>query len=470
MKTILLNPPKFHNKTLSIDPILTRCAGIPAKAPYLWPPIGLAYLTGFLRENYDVNMLDAQAENLDMERLVKKCQGYDLIVLNTGTPTIERDKTICKVLKEKTNAKITLIGNHATYFSRDLIKNDTIDFVVKGEPEKPLFNLIDSLSNSRNLKSVKGLVWKNMGKIISNRDETCINDLNRLPFAARDLLPNNKYYDILTKKKPFTFMITSRGCPYDCTFCSAKTFNGTKYRYRDAGDVIEEVREVVEMGFKDLYFFDDTFTIHKQRVLDICHGIKPMDISWRCLTRVDTVDREMLKTMKRSGCYQIQFGVESGSQKILDKMKKNMTVKQVKKAFKWCDELGIETVGFFIFGYPGETRETINKTLSLVKEIKPDFVTFNLFTPLPGSEIFERIKIKHEWDKYDLSSASFCDFSTEELLRVVRHAYKAYYMSLQYPVNRLLKTRSVSDVVRFFSQNIQFWLKRSGTLWDFLSD
>jgi radical SAM superfamily enzyme YgiQ (UPF0313 family) len=265
-------------------------------------------------------------------------------------------------------------------------------------------------------------------------------------------------------------MITSRGCPYRCTFCSAKSFSGAKYRYRSADNVIDEVKEVVGMGFKDVHFFDDTFTIHKQRVLDICHGIESLNISWRCLSRVDTVDREMLKTMYDSGCYQIQFGVESGSQKMLDKMKKNVSVKQAKRVFKWCDEIGIETVAFFVLGYPGETRETISKTLSLVKEIKPDFVTFNLFTPLPGSEIFEKIKTKYEWDKYDLSSASFCDIPTEEMIDIVRNAYREYYVSFGYLKNRLSKMRSISDKVRILSQNLNFWIKRSGALWNFLKD
>ena len=462
MNVLLLNPPKFKKKILSIDPILTRCVGIPSKAPYLWPPIGLAYIAGYVENIANTKILDAQAENLDEKKIAKKCKNFDLIVVNSGTLTINRDLKLCKLIKEKNDSKIALIGTHATYFHSELIKNNFIDFIIRGEPEKILLNLIKNINNP---KKVRGLTWKNNEKIIINRNEQLIENLDNMPFAARHLLPNKKYYDILTKNSPITFMITSRGCPFQCNFCSANIY-GKKYRYRSAENVVKEIKQIIEDGFKDISIFDDTFTINRKRVMKIVENIKDFGISWRCLSRTDTVDKEMLKKMYDSGCYQIQFGVESGDQKILDRMKKGIKVKDVKKVFKWCDEIGIETVAFFILGYPGETKKSIEKTLRLAKELKSDFVTFNLFTPLPGSEIYEILKPKKDWEKFDFTFTSFCDISSKTMRKIIREAYRTYYLRISYVLRRILKTK---DPYRIIHQNYLFWTKKSGVLWEFLS-
>lgn len=288
-------------------------------------------------------------------------------------------------------------------------------------------------------------------------------NLDILPFQAVDLLPK-KYYDIITKSSPIAFMITSRGCPYRCTFCSSKIYT-RKYRFRTAENVINEVSFLVKNGFKDITFFDDSFTVNRKRVLEICDKIKDKQISWRCLSRVDNVDKELLKSMKDSGCYQIQFGVESGSQRMLNLMKKGIKVNQIKKAFELCNKIGIETVGFFMLGYPGETIKTIEKTIKLAHAIKPDFVTFNLFTPLPGSEIFDKMPIK-EWEKYNFTSTSFCNIKSEKMVKIIRNAYIDYYINLPYFLRRIKKTK---EPIRIIKQNINFWLKRSGVLWDFMS-
>jgi len=460
MKIFLVNP-SAYGKLLSIDPILTRCSGVPAKAPYLWPPIGLAYIASYIREMADVKILDAQAESLDDDNIVKRCRGADLVVFSTSTQTINKDLKLCKKIK-KNGSKIALIGGHATFFHSTLIKNKSIDFVVRGEPEKILFNLS---TNFKNLEKIKGLTWKDGRKIIINKDEPLTEDLNQFPFADRSLLPNDKYYDILAKKRPITFMITSRGCPFNCTFCSSHIY-GKKYRYRSAENVVEEMEDIVSHGFKDISIFDDTFTINRERVLDIAKLIKHLDISWRCLSRVDTVDKEMLEKMYDSGCYQVQFGVESGDERILNLMRKNISIQKTKDVFKWCDEIGIETVGFFILGYPEETRESIEKTINLAEEIQPDFVTFNLLTPLPGSEIFETLKPRKKWENFDFTSTSFCGIPSKEMQEIVAEAYRNYYVRVSYLLKRIWKTK---DPYRIIKQNIVFWTKKSGTLWEFLN-
>ncbi|MEM5806804.1 MAG: radical SAM protein [Candidatus Aenigmatarchaeota archaeon] len=463
MKILLLNPPKFK-ENISIDPILTRCTGVPSKAPYLWPPIGLAYIAGYIQEIANVKILDAQAENLNVYQIAEKCKNFDLIVFNLGTVTADRDISICEKIKQETSAKIALIGQFASYFHSDLIQNNAIDFIIRGEVEKPLYNLIKNFENS---KKIKGITLKENRKIRINESESPIENLDSCPFASRHLLPNEKYYDILTDKKPITFMITSRGCPYSCTFCSAKIYS-KKYRYRSAENVAKEIEIIISEGFRDISIFDDTFTINRKRVIELTNLIKDLNISWRCLSRVDTVDKEMLEKMYDSGCYQIQFGVESGDQKILDEMKKGITIKQIKNAFKWCNDIGIETVAFFILGHPKETKESIEKTKNLLYELKPDFATFNLLTPLPGSEIYEALKPKEKWEKFDFTSTSFCSIPSEEMENEIGEMYRKYYLRFGYITNRIKKVHKFSDLKRIILQNIKFWVMRKGVLWRFI--
>jgi len=464
MKILLLNPNHNTKENISIDPILTRCVGIPAKAPYLWPPIGLAYLAAYLRQGFDAEIIDAQAESLSTGQTLRKIN-HDLVFVNAGTPTIEQDISITKEIK-KLGAKTVLIGTHATHFHKELIKNSGIDFIIRGEPERPSINLIGALNSNKSLSRVAGLTWKiKPNESIINRDDSPIEDLNKIPIAARDLLPNNRYYDILTKKSPTAFVISSRGCPFSCRFCSAKVYSGRTFRARSAENTLKEIDDIIDKGFNDITFFDDTFTINKRRVLDICRGLKERNIPWRCLSRTDTVDRETLKKMKDSGCYQIQFGVESGDSKILKKMNKGTSLEQTKKIFSWCDDLGIETVGFFILGYPGESIKSIERTISFAHEIKPDFVTFNLFTPIPGSEDFKKMETKIEWKTHNFTTTSFCSIPSDEISSIVGKAYRNYYIRPSYLLRRISKTK---EPLRIIKQNLKFWIKRKGVLWRFM--
>jgi anaerobic magnesium-protoporphyrin IX monomethyl ester cyclase len=463
MRILLLNPNHDTKENISIDPVLTRCVGIPAKAPYLWPPIGLACLAAHLRQSFDVEILDAQAEKLSAEQTLDRID-HDIVFINAGTPTIEQDLSIANTIRAL-GPRTVLIGTHATHFHRELIRNPGVDFIIRGEPEKPGLNLTKAMASGKPLSGVPGLTWKDSGKTIVNRNESPISDLDGMPFAARDLLPNERYYDILTKKSPITFSITSRGCPFSCRFCSAGVYGGRTFRARSAGNVIAEVEEIRNQGFRDVTFFDDTFTIDRKRVVDICEGIRGTGISWRCLSRADTLDRDTLERMRESGCYQIQFGVESGDTGILSRMNKGISPEQTRKAFSWCDELGIETVGFFILGYPGETQETAERTMSFARELSPDFVTFNMFTPIPGSEDFKSLKPHAPWESYNFTTTSFCSIPSDEISSMVGRAYRNYYMRPSYLLRRVSKTR---DPLRIARQNLSFWTKRSGVLWRFI--
>jgi len=460
-----LNPPALNGKYLLIDPILTRCSGVPAKAPYLWMPIGLAYTAAFAREHTSsrVRALDAQAEGLSETMAVEKASKSNVVFVNTGTSSINRDLRMCSAIKENnSDTKIALIGAHASFFHRELIENSAVDFVIRGEPEKPVAGLLNALEKG-GLEGVRGLTWKENGKIVENKPGGFIGDLDSLPFPARDLFPQEKYYDILIRGEKPVLAISSRGCPFKCRFCASRMNYGEIYRARSPKSVLREVEEMGDFGKNDLLFFDDTFTVDSRRVEKICEGIKKTGLQWRCLSRVDTVNRGVLEKMYNAGCYQIMFGVESGSQRMLGVMNKGHSLKTVEKTFAHCSEIGIETVAHFVIGFPGETPQSIEKTISFAKHIKADFVTFNVFTPLPGSEVFEEFAQPNKaWEEYDLTSSSFCDMPSTEIQRAKSKAYREFYFRPAYLWNRVRKV----GFKRTLDQNLKFWLLRRGVLWD----
>jgi len=234
------------------------------------------------------------------------------------------------------------------------------------------------------------------------------------------------------------------------------------FRARSAENVLKEVSEMKEKGVDDITFLDDSFTIDKKRVLGVSQGLKELGVNWRCLSRTDTVDKKLLREMHASGCYQAMFGVESGSQKMLERMRKQTTLETTKKTFGYCNELGIETVAFFVFGFPSETIESIQKSIDFARELNADFASFNSFTPLPGSEIFEEFNhSKIKWRDYDFTSTSFCEIPTSELRAQIKNAYRSFYFRPGYLANRIKK----SGVKRTIKQNIAFWTKKEGVLW-----
>lgn len=462
MKVLLLNPPD-ENK-LFRDSTLSRCVGVSRKAPYLWPPIGLAYIAGYIRDIVDVKILDCHAENLDSERALEHCNGYEIVIISAGMSTMKKDISFGKKLKEMYNCKIALVGSQATYFHDKIINEEGVDFVIRGEPERIIKNLCKEFEKGF-FGKVKGLTWKDKFRVRINPDENLIENLDEIPFAARDLLPNDKYYDITARKKRITLSLGSRGCPFQCAYCSTKVYNGKIYRTRSPDNIKKEFENLKSQGFDDVFFFDDLFVFNKKRILEICEKIKELKMSWRCESRVDTVDREMLEKMKEAGCYQIQIGVESGNQIMLDKMKKGTKVEQIKQMFKWCNELGIETVAYMILGYPGETRESALESINLMKEIKPNFLSFNVFNPIPGSDIYESMKKKIDLENADFASISFCDLPNSEVMELVQKGYKDYYLRFGYLTGQIGKARNLGDVERFVKRNIKFWAMREGNLW-----
>jgi len=290
--------------------------------------------------------------------------------------------------------------------------------------------------------------------VIHNPDQPLLKDIDRLPFPARDLLPNERYSAPFARHVPFGLIITARGCPFQCVYCATRGYYGNTWRPRGVENVINELKEMVEIyGLKDIGFWDDTFTINRKRVIAICQRIieEKLNIQWICLSRVDTVDPEILSWMKKAGCYQIQFGVESGDEEVLRRLGKNITIGQIKSAFQWSREAGIESAAFFMLGNPGETEKSVRKTINLALELPATYASFNINTPYPGCELFDQIKdqLDGDWNHFDAKHASYqSGFDKKGLEKYIREAYRRFYYRPKYLFKSLLKVRSPGDLSR----------------------
>jgi len=428
------------------------------------PPLGLLYLAAYLQKHskHQIEILDCQVEELNYEQIEEKIKekNPDAIGLTTMTFTLIDVLNIAKIAKKiNPEIKIILGGPHVDIYPRETIDQPNIDYLVLGEGEEPLKNLLDNMGSSDNLRQIKGIVFKDKGEIINTGRAELNQDLDSLPFPARHLTPYKKYSSVLSKTTPVTTMFTSRGCPYKCLFCD-RPHLGKFFRARSSKNVVDEIEECQKMGIKEILIYDDTFTVNRQRVMDICSEIKKrnLDIHWDVRARVDTIDREMLETMKTSGCQRIHYGVEAGTQKILDVLRKGITLKQTEEAFKLSHEIGLETLAYFMIGSPTETKEDILETIKFAKKINPDFTHITITTPFPSTDLYrmgleQKIWPNDYWQKF--AEHPHADFlppvwekilTKEELILLVQKAYRSFYFRPKYLLKRLFQLTSFEEL------------------------
>ncbi len=443
-----------------------------------FPPLGILYVASFAREFTDANVrvLDMEAENISLEDLYIYINKYkpDVVGIQAITYSlIDTIKTAEKIKEIDRNICVVLGGIHATIYPEETVQIPQVDYVIAGEGEKPFAELIQNLDNREKLKKIRGLIFKDGGVIINNGKSETIFDLDKLPFPARDLILTEKYYSVLAKRSPLTTMITSKGCPNQCTFCDRPMMEN-RFRRRSAKNVVDEIEACTKLGIFEFSFYDDTFTINKKRALDICDEIikRKLNIGWDARARVNTVDKELLLKLKQAGCERLYYGVESGDQDILKKVKKNINIEQIIKAFKLTKQAGIETLAYFMIGLPSETKEQILKTINFAKKCDADYAVFSLFTPLPATEIYD-IYLKTGFYKEDywrnFAKNPTTDFkprvnedniSKEELFSLLTYAYKNYYFRPKYVLKRLLKIRTIEQLkVQFKSAISLFHVK-----------
>jgi anaerobic magnesium-protoporphyrin IX monomethyl ester cyclase len=457
MKILLINPP-------TSDLILTNLPKVLAQEDPM-PPLGLMYVAAYLKKhtNHEIKILDCLIEKINRQQLETRIEQErpDVIGITSLTFTLIDVLKTAKIAKQvNSDIKVVLGGPHVNIYPEETLNFPEIDYLILGEGEKPVKDLIDNLGQTKNLYNFKGIAFKDNHKIINPGPRELIENLDELPFPARDLVPNEKYSSVLSENNPVTTMFSSRGCPFRCTFCN-RAHLGKIFRARSAKNVVDEMEECKRMGIGEIFIYDDTFTINRQRVLDICSEIekRKLKISWDVRARVDTVDQEILEAMKKTGCQRIHYGVEAGTQKVLDVMKKGITLEQVEKAFKLTQKAGIQTLAYFMIGSPRETRKDIFQTIKFAKKINPDFVCFSITTPYPLTELYsqglnEKILPYDYWKEFAKNPQSnFVPFvweeklSRKELFLLFKKAYHSFYLRPSYILKKILQLKSAKELL-----------------------
>ena len=440
MKVLFVNPPQTASKY--------KFMGVIA------PPLGIAYMAGVLQENnIDVEILDASAEDMDFKDVEKELlkRKPDLVALTALTPTIGRALETAQVVKETLPDSIVVMGGyHPTFNFIETLEDENVDIVIRGEGEYIMLNLVQALENQSSLHDVKGIVFedKNSKEIVVNPEAPLIQDLDELPFPALNLLPMKKYR-LLDIDNNMTTMITTRGCPMQCSFCSSAAMHGKKIRERSVENIVDEIEYLkTNYDIDTIAFMDDTFTLKKRKVMAICDEIlkRNIEIMWGCTSRVDTLDEKLLKKMKEAGCITIFIGVESADQQQLDNMCKNTTIAKIENAFKIAHKLKIRTIASVALGMPGDTKEIMNKTVKFVHKLKPNYAIYSLATPYPGTrfykEAFEKnlIKIK-DWSKYTLITPILetIDCSLNDMRKIQAKAFMKFYLRPHYIIRQFLQ-------------------------------
>ncbi len=437
----------------------------PQDTRYPQPPLGLALIAAILeRAGHQVKLLEANALGLKPEEIAGLVTDADVVGITAMTPTIGTALIIAHYIKQKSpNLKIILGGPHVTLLPEEtLASTNDIDVIVRGEADVTVIDLLQALENNRPLDKVAGISYKSSDKVIHTPDNKTPIDMDSLPYPAFHLLPWQKYrpHPPHGMAMPFGAMVTSRGCPYRCAYCSKPVF-GSKFRAQSPDRVIEEMEYLIKkFGVKEIAFYDDSFTLDKKRIYAIADRIiaKKLKIAWTCETRVNLVDKELLKHMKEAGCYTVAYGIESASPEIIKTLQKDITLEQVEKAIRAHQEVGLQVVGYFMLGSPGETPETIRQTIDFAKKLKVDFAQFSVTTPFPGTELYEIYKQINpgeiDWAKFvyagtdNPTSPVFesDNLTRKDLEKWTSRAYRQFYLRPAYIWQRLRRCTSWGEI------------------------
>jgi anaerobic magnesium-protoporphyrin IX monomethyl ester cyclase len=440
------------------------------------PNLGVCYLASYLREKgYEVQLVD----EISGEDFFSKIKKTDIVGLSSISAYMNRSFKLAEEIKKKFDVPIVMGGPHASVLPELTLGNPNVDYVVLGEGELPLLELM----SGKDPKDIKALGYKEGGEIKVNHGFNMIQDIDTIPFPARDLL-NMKFY--LSKKDSFPGMditsapiFTSRGCPYRCSFCSANVVRGRGVRYNSADYVIEELQHVISTYRpQSVFFWDDLFISNKNRLFEICDRMIKLGLNkkivWTCNSRADSLDDETMRIIKEAGCVQLQIGFESGSQKMLDYLKcKTIKVEQNQAAVDMCKKYNMRVLGFFIIGNPNETKEDIDQTINFIKSNPIDFTALSTATPYPGTQMWDDyLKMyditdisKINWDSFwhgkstffvpkereaefndtwkklsmDISVKNYSGSSLKMFKRAIKRPTASAKMVMSYMKNRILK-------------------------------
>lgn len=449
-KIILLDPLATGRGFSGHRHLLRDWTGLYNPGYICFPPLDLMYTAAFLRKyGHQVKIIEASVKHLSNKKVLEiiKIERPDFILLPSTFLSMDDDKHLSRVIRENMpDIKIIFSGPLVTYDPSLALNDGSADFVALGEYELPVLDIMRG-------SYAENIAYRNGDKIISG-DRKLI-DLNELPLPARDLIDNQAYrFAIFNRFNPVTTMTISRGCPHSrCKFCHSNLYTLGRLRQRNISSIIEEIKEAVfKYKIGEIFFRDQAFTADRELVWEACEYLisNNINISWRCSTRVDLVDKELLALMQRSGCFQVSFGFESCSQDSLDIADKGITIEQSRQAADWAKKAGLEVVGFFIYGLPGDSDNSMRDLYGFALELEVDYAQFNKFDLNPGAFFYKKDKA----GEINLPPAKL-------IKKYVRNAYLKFYFRPVYLFKHLAKIRSFADFklsLKFALDTLSFFI------------
>lgn len=442
----------------------------------IYPSIGIAYLAaGLMQLGHEVRVLDAEVLGVGLEAIRAETESFnpDLAGFQTYCANLARCMECAQLIRSiKSDVRVVFGGVQATLFPEQSLANENVDFVVRGEGDRVLPELVRCLEAGTEPVAVRGLSWRRNGAVIHNPNQDLIHNLDELPHPALHLFPHARYRSSAQLRGRKTMLIfTSRGCPYNCSYCSGDLIFGKSFRFHGTEWVMNEIDRLTgEFKVDSLQFYDETFTIDRERIIELCQAMidRNLNLPWSCFTRVDLVDLELLKMMKKAGCYQIFFGVETGVERLLTLIRKGTTLDQAREAFRLTHQVGIETVASFMLTLPTETIEETWISVRFGLELDPDYVYWLTFTPYPGTDLAEFAArngtiINTDYSSYNVfDSIAFLPLqrTEQEIRETITRAYRMFYFRPSYMLRRL---RSILKL-----PPVKIWSLMHGALLTFL--
>ena len=442
------------------DMISTELPGFVAKEVGRFPPLGLLYLAAYVRKHtrHDVRVIDMPALGMTYDALGEELRAArpEMVGISGTTHNLVEVKRAADCVKTHSDASFVCLGGpHVNAFPEESLALASVDVAIQGEGERAFLALVNAVAAGHSYDDVPGLIRRAGETVTVNPQADVIPDLDELPFPARDLVDTGAYYYVLGRRATFTTLLTTRGCPFRCIFCS--TPHG-KFRMRSPANIADEIEACMQDGAEDFHFIDDTFNVSIERVRALCREFLDRDlrIKWSFRGRVDTVDLDTLRLARKAGCTRIHFGIETGTDEGLRLLRKGITVRQAEDAIRSARRAGIATAAYFMIGCPHETtREDVLQTVAFACRIRPDFAMFNVMTIYPHTELLnlatERSLIKKSyWSEFARNPTP--DFqlkfweehlSKDELNGLLQMAYRRFYFRPSVVLRNLVQTRSL---------------------------
>lgn len=459
-KVLLINTPQENVVKAGIEDDFIDIIGY-------YPPLGLLYIGTILKQKgYEVKIIDCVPQKIDyheIENIIKNFNPFAVGITTFTMSMVDVLKTAEIVKKVNSEIFTVLGGHHINLYQKESIKYSNIDFTLSGEGEETFPQLLEYLAENKSnedLIKIQGLGFYRDGKEYINPQKAYISEIEKLPIPDHSFLPLGIYKSIVGKNKMVATVMSSRGCPFNCTYCY--TPNKT-YRSRSTENIIDEIKYLVNLGFKEIFFFDDLFALKTDKVIEFAKALQSekIKIDWSFRARINTITKELVDEVKKAGIHRIQFGIESGVDKTLQRVKKGITTEKIREAIKLCKKAGITTIGNFMIGLPDETESDIEATLKFSRNIGLNYAQYSVLVPYPFTEIYnEGLKTGlftcDYWQEFaDNPVLNFSKFkvqywtkdvSEEFLFRTIKKSFKRFYIR---PVTVLNKLKEITTFQEF---------------------